>query len=126
MPKQEIFLRESIGPVTVEVIKTYDPAYAGEVFRAMEQGAKAALLEVLGVNKKYSPEDIPSSEGPTFDNFLWDELSECALEDVREYPRKYSFFVVRVSKNGDVEDLFISPDWPGAEAFARAQLAVLQ
>ena len=126
MPKQEIFLRESIGPVTVEVIKTYDPAYARDIFNAMKRGAKASLLEALEVNKNYPPEDIPSSEGPGFDDFLWDELSESALEDVREYPRKYSFFIVSVSKNGNAEELFLSPDWPSAEVFARAQLAGLQ
>ena len=123
MPEQETFLKEHAGSSTIEVIKTFDPSYAREVFRTMDEEAKAALAEVLRLNNKYLPADIPGIHEAAFDDFLWDELSESSLEDVREYPRKYSFFIVRVSEAGKAEDRFVSADWPSAEAFARGCLA---
>lgn len=122
MPRQETFLRESAGPVTVEVIKTYDPTYAREVFDRMEQDAKEALAQALELIKEYEPEDIPSADGNEYDDFLWQALSEDSLEDVREFPRRYSFFVVTVSDNGKSRDRFVSTDWPSAERFAKSAL----
>jgi hypothetical protein len=122
MPRQEIFLKESAGPVTVEVVKTYDRDYAREAFDGMEQDAKEALAQALELVKKYEPEDIPNSNAMEYDDFLWEQLSEDSLEDVREYPRRYSFFVVSVSENGKSQDRFVSPDWPTAEAFAKKQI----
>jgi hypothetical protein len=74
MPKQETFLKESAGLVTVEVIKTYDPDYAREVFDGLEQDAKEALAEALALRAKYEPEDIPASDGIQYDDDLWEEL----------------------------------------------------
>lgn len=118
MPRQETFLTESAGPVTVEVIKTYDPIYAREVFDSMEQDAKQALAKALEISEKYPPEDIPASDGTEYDDFLWDELSEDSLEDARKCPRQYSFFIVAVRENGKSVDRYVSTDWPSAEQFA--------
>ncbi len=123
MPKQEMFLKESVGPLTVEVIKTYDPSYAREVFDEMQVEAKRKLAEAIGIADKYAPEDIPDPLGLEYDDFLWDELSEDSLEDVRQSPRQYSFFVVSVHRDGKAEDHYVSADWPSAEAFARSELA---
>jgi hypothetical protein len=122
MPRQETFLKESAGPITVEVIKTYNPSYAREVFDEMELEAKEMLAQALEITEKYAPEDIQEPDAPGYDDLLWDELKKDSLEDVREYPRKYSFFVVSVSKAGKSEDRYVSTDWTSAEAFARAQL----
>lgn len=122
MPKQETFLKESAGPVTVEVIKTYDANYAREVFDGMEEDARLVLAQSLEVSKKYPPEDIPASDGIEYDDFLWEELSEDSLEDARQSPRRYSFFVVAVWENGKSEDRYVSADWTSAEQFAKAQL----
>jgi hypothetical protein len=122
MPKQESFLKESAGPVTVEVIKTYDPSYAREVFDQMQVAAKEALARSLEITEKYASEDIPDPDGPEYDDLLWGELSEDSLEDVRQSPRQHSFFVVSVNSDGKSQDRYVSADWPSAEAFARAQL----
>jgi hypothetical protein len=122
MPRQETFLSESTGPVTVEVIKTYDRDYAREVFIGMEHDAKEALAQALELSKKYAPEDIPSLDGSEYDDFLWEELSADSLEDVRQYPKQYSFFVVSVNENGKSQDRYVSTDWPSAERFARSAL----
>ena len=124
MPKQETFLRETAGHLTVEVIKTYDPSYAREVFDEMELEAKEMLAQALEITEKYSPEDTPEPDAPEYDDLLWGELEKDSLEDVREFPRKYSFFVVSVSKEGKSEDRYVSTDWPSAERFARAQLGL--
>jgi len=125
MPRQETFLKESAGPVTVEIIKTYDHDYAREVFNGMGQDAKEALAQALELSKKFELEDIPNTNGIGYDDFLWEELSEDSLEDVREYPRRYSFFVVSVSENGKSQDRYVSTDWPSAEMYAKSVLREL-
>jgi hypothetical protein len=122
MPKQETFLKESAGLVTVEVVKTYDPSYAREVFNGMELAPKELLAQSLKVNETYDPDEIPFPDDPNYDDFLWEQLNEDALEDARQSPRLYSFFVVNVNNNGESEDRYVSADWPSAEAFAHAQL----
>ncbi|QNI30836.1 hypothetical protein H7849_17165 [Alloacidobacterium dinghuense] len=122
MPRQETFLKESAGPVTVEVIKTYDRDFAREVFNSMEQDAKETLAQALELSKKFEPEDIPNSNGIEYDDFLWEELSEDSLEDVRQYPRQHSFFVVTVNKDGKSQDRYVSTDWPSAESYAKSAL----
>jgi hypothetical protein len=127
MPRQETFLKESAGPMTVEVIKTYDRNYTREVFDGMEPDAKEALAQALELSKKYEPADIPNSGGIEYDDFLWEELSEDSLEDVRQSPRQYSFFVVSESKDSKYRDRYVSADWPSAEKFAKRRLnAVLK
>jgi hypothetical protein len=126
MPKQETFLKESAGPVTVEVIKTYDSSYAREVFDEMELEAKEMLAQALEITRKYAPEDIPEPDVPGYDDLLWDELDEESLEDVREYPRKYSFFVVNISRDGKSKDCYVSADWPSAESFAKNLIQGIQ
>jgi hypothetical protein len=122
MPRQETFLKESAGALTVEVIKTYDRDYAREVFDGMEQDAKEALARALELGKKYEQEDIPSSNGNEYDVFLWEELTEQSLEDVRQYPRLFSFFVVCVSSGRESRDRYVSADWPSAERYAKSTL----
>src|SRR5947207_5088942 len=117
MPKQETFLKESAGPITVEVIKTYDPSYAREVFNEMEDSAKLVLADALEIGAKYAPEDIPAPGGFEYDDFLWEQLSDDSLDDVRQYPKLYSNFVVSVTRDGKSEDCYVSTDCPSAEAF---------
>jgi hypothetical protein len=122
MPRQETFLKESAGPVTVEVIKIYDAAYAREVFNGMGQDAMEALAQALEVSQKFEPRDIPAPGGIEYDDFLWEELREDSLEDPRESPRQCSFFVVSVSRNGKSQDRYVSSDWPSAEKYAKSAL----
>lgn len=74
----------------------------------METAAKEALAQALELSGKYDPQDIPNVGEIDFDDFLWQALSEDSLEDARECPRRYSFFVVCVSETGNSQDRYVS------------------
>lgn len=122
MPQQEQFFEQRAGDRRVEVIKTYDRSYAREVFGAIGDDARKALEAALDIGANYEPADIPDPDGSEYDDFLWEELLEAAREDVRQDPNLYSFFVVSETRAGKTGDLYVSPDWPSAEAFARRRL----
>ena len=46
-----------------------------------------------------------------------------AFRTAREDGNLLSFFIVNQTKGGHTESLYVSPDWPSAEAFAQSQLA---
>ncbi len=119
MPRQEVFFEERTGDRRVEVLKTYDRSYAREVFNRIDTEARKALASALELEKNYEPADIPAPDESDYDDFLWDVLLEAAREDVRTDPNLYSFFVVSEAKLAQSQDLYISPDWPSAEAFAK-------
>jgi hypothetical protein len=119
MPRQETFLREAANGVEVEVLKTYDKSYAQEVFRGMSTEALEALAATLNLEGKYEVTDIPAPDATDYADFIWDEICEGAIEDVRQSPVLNSFFVVVETIAGKSEELYVSPDWPSAEVFAR-------
>lgn len=123
MPRQEMFFEQTTGGRRVEVLKTYDQSYAREVFKGISEEARQALAAALELEKNFEPADIPDPYGSDYDDFLWDELLEAAREDVRSGPNLYSFFVVAETKAGKAADLYISPDWPSAEVYAKGRLA---
>ena len=123
MPKQETFFELSAGNRRVEVIKTYDCSYALEVFQNMGKDAIRALAAALEISSNYDPADIPDPNGLEYEDFLWNELREAGIEDVRLDPNLRSFFVVSQNANGKNEDLYVSADWPSAEAFAKELIA---
>jgi len=112
MPAQETFLDETIDGLRVQVIKTYDEAYAKDVFGAMSDPAKAFLWRSMKPEETYAPEDLPTEPGEDYDAFLLDEL----LEQGREDWKTFSYFVVTTDAEGPV---FVAADWPTAEAFAK-------
>lgn len=122
MPKQEVFFEQRAGDRRVEVLKTYDRSYAREVFSGIDTQAREALAASLELEKNYEPDAIPDPNGFEYDDFLWEELCEAAREDVRADPKLYSFFVVNEEVGGRAADLYVSPDWPSAEAFAKERL----
>ena len=123
MPSQEIFFEQRVGNKRVEVLKTYDRAYAREVFDSIDSEARQALAAALELEKNYEPTDIPRPDSSDYDDFLWDELVEAAREDVRNDPNLYSFFVVSETRLAQSQELYVSPDWPSAESFAKNLLA---
>ena len=124
MPQQEVFFEQKAGDRLIAVLKTYDRSYAREVFGKVNDEAKMSLAAALEITENHNPEDIPDPNGQDYEEFLWDELSEASLEDIRQSPRLYSFFVVTETKAGKSEDIYISADWPSAEAFAKTHLPV--
>ena len=123
MPQQRVFFEEQTAGRLIKVIKTYDRSFAREVFGNVDNEAKKSLAGALEIEKNYDPKDIPAPGGQDYEDFLWEELSEASLEDVRQSPRLYSFFVVTETKAGKVEDIYISADWPSAEEFAKRRLS---
>lgn len=124
MPQQETFFEQTIGDRRIEVLKSYDQAYAHEAFQSMDDDALQRLWTSLKPEEIYDPEGLPSLSDPEGDGeaFLWDEL----LEQAREDGSVLSFFIVNETVNRHSESLFVSPDWPSAEAFAKGRLAEAQ
>lgn len=123
MPRQETFLREAENGVEVEVLKIYERSYAQEVFRGMGPEALKAVAAALQLFQKYEAKDIPAPDTAEYTDFLWDEICDAAIEDVRQFPVLSSFFVVIETIAGKSEELYVSPDWLSAEAFARNLIA---
>lgn len=120
MPSQEMFFEQQLGDRRIEVFKTYDQAYAREAFGNMNEAAQGHLWASLGIEEAYDPTDVPLANNPASEDFLWEELLEAARED----GNRLSFFVVNEAKGGSAESLYVSPDWPSAEAFAKNRLSI--
>ena len=119
MPQQEVFFAQTTGERRVEVLKTYDQRYALEVFNGMDEFAQTHLWESLGMDEAYESAGVAPTRGPVEADFLWEELLDAARED----GSLFSFFVVK-EENGTIpETLYVSPDWPSAEAFAKKRIA---
>jgi hypothetical protein len=123
MPKQETFFEERNGNRKVEVLKSYDQGYAHEAFKNMDGEAQRTLWGILKPEEIYDPADLPSLTDSSdisgeAEAFMWDEL----LEQAREDGTLLSFFIVAETSGHRTESLYVSPDWPSAESFARARL----
>jgi hypothetical protein len=121
MPTQEMFFEQQLGDRRIQVLKTYDQAYAREAFQGMDDAALQSLWNSLKPEEIYDPAGLPALNDPDGEGeaFLWDEL----LEQAREDGPLLSFFVVNETVNRRSESLFVSPDWPSAEAFAKGRIA---
>jgi|SRR5579872_7614914 len=119
MPQHELYFEQKAGERRVEVLKVYDRNYAREAFANMAEGAQKYLWNSLGINEKHDAEDLPPVPGPEAEDFLWEEL----LEEAREDGDLLSFFLVNEVKGSGSESLYVPPDWPSAEAFAKQLLA---
>jgi hypothetical protein len=124
MPQQEVFFEQDTGDRRIQVLKTYDPGFAREVFDEMDAAAQAILWNSLEIEQTYDPADLPSPTDADRADFLWEELLDSAREDVRQNPNLRSFFVVNEIRNAAPQrSLYVSPDWPSAESFAKNLLA---
>ncbi len=124
MPKQEIFFEQAVAGTRIEVLKSYDQAYAHEAFREMDGEALRRLWDVLKPEEIYEAAGLPALDDPAGEGeaFLWDEL----LEQAREDGTLCSFFIVSKTVGGRSENLYVSPDWPSAENFAKQRAASIQ
>lgn len=122
MPRQELFFEHAAGDRRVEVLKSYDQSYAQEVFQAMDDLALQQLWASLKPEEVYDPANLPSLGGADGEGeaFLWDEL----LEQAREDGQQFSFFIVSETVGRTNHSLFVSPDWPTAEAYAKGRIAI--
>lgn len=121
MPKQETFFEEITGDLKVEVIKTYDHAFAREAFNGMDEVAQAHLWHSLEIENLYDRTEIPRTNDLSRRDFLWGEVEDAARED----GNLSSFFVVTEIRGNTVENIYVSPDWPSAEAFAKSRMSAV-
>jgi hypothetical protein len=123
MPKQEIFFEQVSSGHRIEVLKTYDQGYAREAFDNMDVDAQSFLWNSLRPEEIYDPAGLPTPNEPLDrEAFLWDELVDQAREDWQTF----SYFVVNETTGNRSESLYVSPDWPSAEAFAKGRVAATQ
>jgi hypothetical protein len=118
MPQQETCFEEKSDDLKVTVLKTYDRAFAREAFNDMTDTACEHLWKSLGIDHQYDPADLPAPNDRGRRDFLWEEVEDAAHED----GNLCSFFVVSEAKGDTDESVYVSPDWPSAEAFARHRL----
>jgi plasmid stability protein len=96
----------------------YDRTYAYEAFRQMDAEARKLLWNALNIYENNEAADIPAIDGPDAEDFLWEEL----LDSAREDGNLLSFFVVTETKSNEAATLYVSPDWPSAEVFAKNRI----
>ena len=112
---QEVFFEQEQNGNRVEVIKTYDAAFAREAFAEMDDAALDFLAESLSLEDSYDLAEIPKRTSSEFLDFLWEEVQDNAHED----GNVCSFFIVRQVHSGDSRTLYVSPDWTSAEGFVK-------
>jgi hypothetical protein len=108
MPQQETFFEEQVQGKLVVVLKSYDKAFAREAFEQMKPDALQFLGKALGMEESAADttEDMES---------IWSEVEDGA----RESWNSFSYFVVSEKGTGLAIPLFVSSDWPSAEAYAK-------
>jgi hypothetical protein len=122
MPAQELFFEQTVGGRRIEVVKTYGEQFAREAFDSMDEAAQEHLWQALKPEEIYDPAGLPGRDEPIDrEAFLWDELVTQAREDWKTF----SYFVVNEARDGHSQSLYVSPDWPSAEAFAKQQLDIV-
>jgi len=111
MPQQSVFFDERKDAKRVRVLKVYDAAYARSCFDEMSDDALKFLQRSLDLENNY---DLPDSSA----TLQWEDVEQEARED----GNLFSFFVVLEERDSQSNPLYVSPDWPSAEAFAKARL----
>lgn len=115
MPRQQTFMTTKVGNRIIEVLKTYDQAYAREVFKNMDDAALTFLAASLDLTRQFVLEEIPKPTDDSYEEFLWDVMLDSAREDWKNL----SYYVVIRSDGHNIEELFVSPDWPTAESYVK-------
>ena len=116
MPLQEIFLEKPLKDGRALVIKTYDTNLAHDAFQRIEGDALVHVANALRLEDLFEAEDIPEPSSPAYSDFLWETLSDEAREDGN---LKSFFIVYREIQAKSPEPLYVSADWPSAEAFSQ-------
>lgn len=120
MREQSTFFDQQIGDRRIIVVKTYDAKLARAAFDQMTQEGLDALAASLELGSKFDVADIPSSNDQAFADFLWEAIEDGAREDWDAF----SYFIVKEEGADQSVALFVSPDWPSAEAFVKNTLTL--
>jgi hypothetical protein len=111
MPQQEAYFEQQIGAKRIIVLKSYDRAFAREAFEQMDERA----LRFLGGALKLEGSENSGAEDPSYADTLWGEIEDGAREDWNAF----SYFIVTEQTGNEAVPVFVSPEWPIAEAFAK-------
>jgi hypothetical protein len=116
MRVQETFLEKTAERGRILVIKTYDEKLAREAFEDLDEYAVAQVAAALHLDEQFEAQDIPSPASADFHGLVWEALAD----EAREEGQIKSFFVVyRELEGSPSKSLYVSPDWPSAEAFTQ-------
>lgn len=121
MPAQTSFLEQTVGNTKIEVLKSYDNAFAREAFDHMGDEALNFLASSLNLSSSEDELGLDASD-PGYADLVWDEMNDGAREDWDSS----SYFIVAEGPAGNTAPLFVSADWPSAEAFAKKRISLLQ
>jgi hypothetical protein len=114
MPQQEAYFEQQIGAKRIIVLKSYDRVFAREAFEHMDEKA----LRFLGRALKLEESGNPGAEDPNYADTLWEEIEDGAREDWNAF----SYFIVTEQTGTEAAPVFVSPEWPIAEAFAKERI----
>jgi hypothetical protein len=112
-----MFFEQQVGDKRIVVLKSYDRAFAREAFDQMQPEALRFLGRFLEVDGDESVDGTSSDDDHT--EALWQEVQDGA----REEWNTFSYFIVSEEAAGRSQPLFVSADWPSAEAFAKQHMA---
>lgn len=113
---QETFLEKPTDKGRILVVKTYDENLARVAFEDLDEPAIMQVAEALRLDEQFEAQDIPSPSSADFHGFVWETLAD----EAREEGQIKSFFVVyRELEGSPSKSLYVSPDWPSAEAFTQ-------
>ena len=116
MPTQETFLEKQLSDGRALVIKTYDANLAHDAFQHLDETALAQVADALRLEELFESSDIPEPSSHDYAEFIWETLSDEARED----GNLKSFFILYREVQGQPrQPLFVSADWPSAEAFSQ-------
>ena len=121
MPRQTSFLDQTVGSIRIEVLKSYDKSFARETFDQMDEEAIVFLASSLHLNSSDTEIELSPGE-PDYADSIWEEMNEGAREDWDSF----SYFIVTEQSAGGTANLYVSADWPSAEAFAKKRISLLQ
>jgi hypothetical protein len=115
MPVQDTYFDQRVGAKHIRVLKSYDAGFAREVLDNMNEAAQKFLAKSLA---SHGDSDIPPLGSSEFAEYLWQEIQDGAREDWN----KFSYFVVTEGVSTNEKSVFVSADWPTAEAYAKTRL----
>jgi hypothetical protein len=115
MQTQSVYFDERTETKHVQVLKVYDNHFARTCFEQMTSEAITFLANALDLPAEY---DLPIDSA----SVSWTDVETEARED----GNLLSFFVVLGDIDANRIPLYVSPDWPSAEAFAKSCLRAAQ
>jgi hypothetical protein len=116
MALQETFLEKQLSDGRALVIKTYDAHLAHDAFQHIGEDALVYVANALRLGELFEASDIPETSSPDYTDFVWETLSDEAREDGN---LKSFFILYREVQGQPLEPLYVSADWPSAEAFSQ-------